>query len=65
MKKLFAIILVCLLTMAAITGCGSKNAATDTATADSAEKTKITFVLDWTPNTNHTGLYVAISMKRA
>ena len=20
---------------------------------------KITFVLDWTPNTNHTGLYVA------
>ena len=59
MKKLFAIILVCLLTMAAITGCGSKNAATDTATADSAEKTKITFVLDWTPNTNHTGLYVA------
>ena len=59
MKKLFAIILVCLLTMAAITGCGSKNEATDTATADSAEKTKITFVLDWTPNTNHTGLYVA------
>lgn len=28
--------------------------------ADSQEKTeKITFVLDWTPNTNHTGLYVA------
>lgn len=24
-----------------------------------AEKQKITFVLDWTPNTNHTGLYVA------
>ena len=24
-----------------------------------AEKEKITFVLDWTPNTNHTGLYVA------
>ena len=23
------------------------------------EKTDITFVLDWTPNTNHTGLYVA------
>lgn len=27
--------------------------------ADSAP-TKITFALDWTPNTNHTGLYVAI-----
>lgn len=25
-----------------------------------AEKEKVTFVLDWTPNTNHTGLYVAI-----
>ncbi len=24
-----------------------------------AETRKITFVLDWTPNTNHTGLYVA------
>lgn len=26
------------------------------------EKEKITFVLDWTPNTNHTGLYVAQSL---
>ena len=24
------------------------------------EKEKITFVLDWTPNTNHTGLYVCL-----
>ena len=31
----------------ALTGCKSKNA------------DKITFALDWTPNTNHTGLYVA------
>lgn len=28
-------------------------------TADIGELTKITFALDWTPNTNHTGLYVA------
>lgn len=27
--------------------------------ADNGELTKITFALDWTPNTNHTGLYVA------
>ena len=59
MKKLFALILACLLTLAVVTGCGSKDAASDSATADSAEKTKITFVLDWTPNTNHTGLYAA------
>lgn len=29
--------------------------------AEEAETEKITFVLDWTPNTNHTGLYVAQS----
>ena len=28
-------------------------------TNKNTEKEKITFVLDWTPNTNHTGLYVA------
>lgn len=28
-------------------------------TDKNTEKEKITFVLDWTPNTNHTGLYVA------
>ena len=27
--------------------------------ADSKELTKITFCLDWTPNTNHTGVYAA------
>jgi ABC-type nitrate/sulfonate/bicarbonate transport system substrate-binding protein len=34
------------------------------ASADTAnnELKKITFVLDWTPNTNHTGLYVAKSL---
>lgn len=66
MKKLLAIVLVCLLAMAVVTGCGSQKTDTDKATADSAKatadsanKTKISFVLDWTPNTNHTGLYVA------
>lgn len=29
--------------------------------SEEAETEKITFVLDWTPNTNHTGLYVAES----
>lgn len=37
----------------ALAACGSQ------AKSSPAEKTKITFVLDWTPNTNHTGLYVA------
>lgn len=30
--------------------------------AEEQETEKITFVLDWTPNTNHTGLYVAQSL---
>lgn len=47
MKKI-AILLIFALTMA---GCTPKQ--------DSDLK-KITFVLDWTPNTNHTGLYTAI-----
>lgn len=59
MKKLIALILACLMAAAIVTACGSKEPASDTATADSAKKTKITFVLDWTPNTNHTGLYAA------
>lgn len=29
-------------------------------TKNDSEKEKVTFVLDWTPNTNHTGLYAAI-----
>lgn len=59
MKKLLANILVCILAAAAVTGCGTQNSDSGQATADTAEMTKITFVLDWTPNTNHTGLYVA------
>lgn len=43
---LVAIVLAMLLSLA---GCGE------------AKNDKITFVLDWTPNTNHTGLYVALA----
>lgn len=31
------------------------------APAEETELEKVTFVLDWTPNTNHTGLYVAMA----
>lgn len=56
MKKLFAVILVGALIVTILAGCGTQK--TDD-TKTSGEKTKVTFVLDWTPNTNHTGLYVA------
>lgn len=36
-------------------GCASSS----TASGSSSDKTKITFCLDYTPNTNHTGIYVA------
>ncbi|MCM1287680.1 MAG: ABC transporter substrate-binding protein [Clostridium sp.] len=51
-KKLTLILAICM--VLSFTACSSdkKN------TAD-GEKKEITIVLDWTPNTNHTGLYVA------
>lgn len=47
-----------------LTACGGsgKNAGPDSAGSDNngaAELTDVTICLDWTPNTNHTGLYVA------
>ena len=50
----------------ALAGCGSNGgttAATTTAATGVATTgtTKLTFVLDYTPNTNHTGIYVAIA----
>lgn len=49
LKKIFAAVLA--LTLLLLTGCGA---------ADENNLKKVTFVLDWTPNTNHTGLYVAL-----
>ena len=42
-------------------GSGSGTAATTAASGAAADATKLTFVLDYTPNTNHTGIYVAIA----
>ena len=52
MKRFFALLCACMLLL---TACGEK--------PQEAEKAleKITFVLDWTPNTNHTGVYVALA----
>jgi ABC-type nitrate/sulfonate/bicarbonate transport system substrate-binding protein len=47
-----------------LAGCGSsssESASTEAATT-SGEKTSLTFCLDYTPNTNHTGVYVAKSL---
>lgn len=55
MKKIMALFFALVLMMS-VTGCSNTNKETD---ENREELTKITFVLDWTPNTNHTGLYVA------
>ena len=52
MKKVTALILAFLL-LFSLAACGQADK------TPTAEKEKITFMLDWTPNTNHTGLYVA------
>ena len=52
MKRISALVCALILTLS-LAGCGAKK-------EEPAVAEKITFVLDWTPNTNHTGLYVAM-----
>lgn len=51
MKKFICITMVVVFLCISFTGCGN--------TDKNKSLEKITFVLDWTPNTNHTGIYVA------
>lgn len=55
-KILAAVLTACMLTSVAACGSSSDGGKKDSGSEDLE---KITFVLDWTPNTNHTGLYVA------
>jgi ABC-type nitrate/sulfonate/bicarbonate transport system substrate-binding protein len=73
MRKIGMLLLVCMLVIV-VTGCGAtskkqtssnnetnQQAATPAGETPSTPKTlkDVKVVLDWTPNTNHTGLYVA------
>ena len=44
-----------------VTACGSSSTKSESASTEASKKelTKVTFCLDWTPNTNHTGIYAA------
>ena len=57
MKKITAI-LICLTLALTLCACGVKEATEP----DGSQLKKITLCLDWTPNTNHTGFYVAQAM---
>lgn len=53
-KRLLALGISLSLVISALTGCTGNNAKDNTGDLE-----KVRIVLDWTPNTNHTGLYVA------
>ena len=55
-KKKLSILLLAALTL---TACAGKDTADKNSVDKTEEKEKVRIVLDWTPNTNHTGLYVA------
>lgn len=61
MKKKYYIGFVCAAMAAFLCACGAdqNKPKTDGGSADQSDRAEITMVLDWTPNTNHTGLYVA------
>lgn len=54
MKKGLAVLLILILVASCLAGCGRTKTKSTTPT-----KQKVTVMLDWFPNTNHTGLYVA------
>lgn len=56
-KKLLALG-IAMSMMVSLCGCGAEQKGEQTQ-KPSADLTEITMVLDWTPNTNHTGLYIA------
>lgn len=56
MKKKLYIVVLALLLVFGLAACGDKG---ESSKNERKDLEKITFVLDWTPNTNHTGLYVA------
>lgn len=57
-KRLLSMLLVAVMGLSLV-ACGGNETEENTDAASGEELEKITVVLDWTPNTNHTGLYVA------
>ena len=57
-KKIIALLVCVMLVAATFVGCGEQPA--PTVTEDGQELSRVRVILDWTPNTNHTGMYVAL-----
>src|SRR5665648_146435 len=56
-KKSISLILVLVLIMGILAGCTASKTPQE---EENTELEKITIILDWVPNTNHTGMYVAL-----
>ncbi|MDE6767359.1 MAG: ABC transporter substrate-binding protein, partial [Eubacterium sp.] len=58
-KKILAAFIAVVL-IVSLAACSKANDNNDRKPMDNTEKTKLTVCLDWTPNTNHTGMYAAL-----
>ncbi|MGB4440023.1 MAG: ABC transporter substrate-binding protein, partial [Sedimentibacter sp.] len=59
-RKLYVLTAVLMLCVLALSACSTNQIQDENKTDDTAATNeKVSIVLDWTPNTNHTGLYVA------
>lgn len=54
-KKIISVVLASVATLALFAGCSNNNVSD----SGNEDLRKVTLILDWTPNTNHTGFYVA------
>ncbi|MCG8541539.1 MAG: ABC transporter substrate-binding protein [Clostridia bacterium] len=59
MKKLGLYLLAIIILIGGVTGCEGKAPQADI-NQDEEESEKVTFILEWVPNTNHTGIYAAL-----
>ncbi len=59
-KKILCLITALSLMVVSISGCSSSNKEGGGKSTNDKSLEKTTVILDWTPNTNHTGLYVAL-----
>lgn len=58
MQKIWSMI-ICFTMVMSLCACGADTSGEEQSQEQEKKLTEITMVLDWTPNTNHTGLYVA------
>ncbi|POP34092.1 nitrate ABC transporter substrate-binding protein [Lactonifactor longoviformis] len=59
MRKRIIAAVICTAMVFSAAACGTKKSTEGTGGEKSKELKEVSFVLDWTPNTNHTGVYIA------